>query len=281
MNTHEQRVAFGAAMLAAFIGILALDFYFDSDLGLGCLGIIAGSLALLEFYGISCKKGYAPFKVSGLLCGILVFLSCWWEARTQGRFSLSPTLILLILSWLFLQQGLTRGVEGAMRDLSITLFGVFYIFFLLSFAMSLRHLPGGKGLPAVLAVLLMAKGSDIGAYLFGRKLGRHQLSPIISPNKTIEGALFGLLFSVLIAIGWSLYPQVGLLPLGWAVTFGLFIGLTSIGGDLLESIIKRDAGVKDSGSLIPGFGGLLDVVDCTLTSLPAGYYFLTFYQWKG
>lgn len=280
MNVHETRVTLGAAMLAAFAGILSLDYAFDSDLGLGCLGIVAGSIGLWEFYDIAGKKGVSPLRVAGLLGGILVFLACWLEARRGMGFSFDPALLFLIILLLFLQQGLTRELEGAIKNVSVTFFGILYVSFLLAFAMAIRHLPGGKGLVAVLAILLMAKGADIGGYFIGRSFGKHRLSPSISPNKTIEGALGGLLFSTAIAVAWSLSPKLGILPLTWAIPFGLLIGTASITGDLAESIIKRDAGVKDSGGLIPAFGGMLDIIDCTLTSLPVGYYLLVLYQWK-
>lgn len=273
--THNQtRIAWGAAMLAAFFGVITLDVVSDSDLGLGLLGISIGTLALLEFYNIAAKKGLSPFRLSGLVAGLLLFLSTWWQVKSHGEFSINSMWLFLFLLWFFLLQGITKGLEGTINNIAITLFGVIYVFFLLSFAMALRHLPGKKGLAALIGVLLMAKVTDIGAYFFGKSLGKHKLCPNISPNKTVEGAIFGLLLCVLIGVGQCLLPQWSFLPMHWAVPFALLIGVGSISGDLFESMLKRDAGVKDSGELVPTFGGALDIIDCVLVCLPLGYYFL-------
>ncbi|MFQ5861967.1 MAG: phosphatidate cytidylyltransferase [Candidatus Brocadiales bacterium] len=279
-SSHGTRIAFGAAMMAAFIAIITLDYFLDTDIGLGCLGILIGTLGLLEFYVIAGKRGFNPFKLSGLVGGILIFVTCWSETRSHGSISLNPSLLFAIVCWLFLLQGLTRDLENVVENVSITLFGMLYVFFFLSFAMAIRHLPGGNGLFVVFGILLMAKSTDIGAYFVGKEFGNHRLFPTISPNKTLEGAIGGLSSSILIAVVWSLLPKVNILPLVWAIPFGLLIGVASVGGDMVESMLKRDAGVKDSGDLIPSFGGVLDVIDCVLISLPAGYYFLILYDWN-
>ncbi|MEK7821961.1 MAG: phosphatidate cytidylyltransferase [Planctomycetota bacterium] len=274
MTYDQTRIAWGAAMLAAFFGIISLDVVLDSDLGLGFLGILVGAMALLEFYNMAGKKGLTPFRLSGLAAGLILFLCIWWEVRSHGEFSINPVVPLLILLWFFLLQGFTIGIDGAINNVAVTLFGVIYVFFLLSFAMALRHLPGKKGLAALIGVLLMAKITDIGGYFFGRSFGRRKLCPAISPNKTVEGALFGLFLCVLIGVGQCLLPQWSFLPMQWAIPFALLIGVGSISGDLFESMMKRDAGVKDSGDLVPTFGGVLDIIDCILVCLPLGYYFL-------
>jgi phosphatidate cytidylyltransferase len=268
-------------MLVAFLGIITLDVFFDSDLGLGLLGISVGTVALLEFYNMADKKGVAPFKISGLAAGLILFLSVWWQVKSHGEFSLNPIVPFLLLLWFFLLQGFTKGLEGTISNVAITLFGVIYVFFLLSFAMALRHLPEKRGLAALMGILLMAKATDIGAYFFGKSLGKRKLCPAISPNKTVEGALFGLLSCVLVGVGQCLLPQCSFLPVHWAIPLALLIGVGSISGDLFESMMKRDAGVKDSGDMIPAFGGVLDVIDCVLVCLPLGYYFLVFVPIEG
>lgn len=278
MNTsHGTRITFGVAMMSAFAGIVALDVYLDTDIGLGLLGILIGIVALLEFYDIAAKKGFDPFRRSGLIGGTLVFVTGWSSARVDGSISLNLTLLFAFICWLFLWQGLSRDLKHIIENVSITIFGVLYIFFFLSFSMAICHLPFGNGMVILFGIILMAKCTDIGAYFVGKKFGRHKLFPVISPNKTVEGVIGGLASSILVAVAWNLIPQIRILPLKWAILFGFLIGVTSIGGDLVESMLKRDAGVKDSGNLVPSFGGTLDVIDCILTSLPMGYYFLTFY----
>lgn len=281
MNTsHGTRITFGVAMMSAFAGIVALDIYLDTDIGLGLLGILIGIVALLEFYDIAAKKGFDPFRRSGLIGGILIFVTSWSSTRADGGISLNLTLLFAFICWLFLWQGLSRDLRHIIENVSITIFGVLYIFFFLSFSMAICHLPFGNGMVILFGIILMAKCTDIGAYFVGKEFGKHKLFPVISPNKTVEGVIGGLASSTLVAVAWNLIPQIRILPLKWAILFGFLIGVTSIGGDLVESMLKRDAGVKDSGNLVPSFGGTLDVIDCILTSLPMGYYFLTFYYWS-
>lgn len=277
------RAIFGAAMLGAFFGILGLDYKYNTDIGLALLAILAGSMGLIEFYKIASKNDYRPFKLIGLISGILVFLGLWVSVRGNAKpvFHIlnSGPLVLLILL-LFFVQGATRGLQDAAKNISITVFGILYIFFLLAFVMPIRHLPEGNGLMAVITVLLISKGGDIGAYLFGSKFGRHKLCPAISPNKSIEGAVFGLFLGMLVAIALSISPSTRVLPLSWAIPFSLIVGVAAMSGDLAESLLKRDANVKDSSNSIPAFGGMLDIIDCMLISLPVSYYFLAFYQSK-
>ncbi|MBI2559602.1 MAG: phosphatidate cytidylyltransferase [Planctomycetes bacterium] len=286
------RIIFGTAMLGAFFGVLYLDYIFNSDIGLGLVAILAGTVGLLEFYNIAAKNGSKPFKIIGLISGVLVFVGYWMSVRglkassqdlllTKHSFHLisSGPLVLLVLL-LFLLQGITRDLRDAAKNISITVFGILYVFFLLSFVMLIRHLPAGNGLQAVMTVLLISKGGDIGAYLFGSKFGRHKLSPTISPKKSIEGAAFGLFLGLLIAVGLSISLSTRILPFPWVIPFSLIVGVAAMFGDLAESILKRDANVKDASNSVPAFGGMLDIIDCMLFSLPVSYYFLAFYQAK-
>ncbi|MHC4197037.1 MAG: phosphatidate cytidylyltransferase [Planctomycetota bacterium] len=275
-SSHGTRIAFGGALMCAFIAIVALDVFLDTDYGLGCLGILIGTVGLLEFYDLAAKKGFNPFRRSGIVGGILIFVSCWSDARGGGNISLNIPILFVFVCWLFLWQGIGRDMKHIVENVSITVFGVLYVFFFLSFSMAILHLPGANGLVVLFGIVLMAKCTDIGAYFVGKELGSHKLCPAISPNKTLEGAVGGLASCVLVAVGWSMLPQFSVLPPVWAVVFGLFIGVVAMGGDLMVSMLKRDAGVKDSGNLVPSFGGVLDIIDCIVMSLPAGYYFLKF-----
>ncbi|ODS32599.1 MAG: phosphatidate cytidylyltransferase [Candidatus Scalindua rubra] len=258
-------------MLVAFCGILFCDYVFDSDVGLGLSGIFTGGIGLLEFYNIVEKKGFVPFKVSGIIGGVIVFLGFWLSAYEDGLNPIFPCIFVLIILWLFGVQALKRGTDDTIKNISVTVFGIIYIYFFLSFIMPIRHMSNGLGI--ILLVLLVTKGGDIGGYLFGRKFGRHKFSSF-SPNKTIEGALFGLFCSLIIAIGLNALPGISILPFYIIVPFGLLIGASGIFGDLIESVIKRDMTVKDSSSAIPAFGGILDILDSLLISIPVAYYFL-------
>jgi phosphatidate cytidylyltransferase len=209
--------------------------------------------------------------VSGIIGGVIVFSGLWLSAHEEGLNPIYTCIFFPIVFWLFCIQALKRGIDDTIKNISVTVFGIIYIYLFLSFIMLIRHMP--NGLSVVLIVLLITKGGDIGGYLFGRKFGRHKLSSF-SPNKTIEGALFGLFSSLMIAVGLNTIPGIRILPFYIIVPFGLIVGASGICGDLIESIIKRDMEAKDSSSTIPAFGGLLDILDSLFISIPVAYYFL-------
>jgi len=271
MSTLKTRIILGTAMLLAFCGIIYIDYAFDSDMGIGILGLIAGAMCLSEFYNIVEKKGFAPFKVSGIIGGIIVFLGLWLSTYMEGLKPIYSCILFPIIFWMFFVQALKRGIDDTIKNISVTVFGIIYICFFLSFIIPIRHMP--NGLNIILIVLLLTKGGDIGGYLFGRKFGRNKFSSF-SPNKTIEGASFALFCSLTIAVGLNALPGMKVMPFYQIVPFGLLVGASGIIGDLIESIIKRDMAVKDSSSAIPAFGGLLDILDSLLISIPVAYFFL-------
>ncbi|MCF6158231.1 MAG: hypothetical protein E3K32_06610 [wastewater metagenome] len=279
MNILKTRIKFGTVMFAVFFGILSFDFIFRTDIGFGCLTIIIGGIGLYEFYTITSKNGFSPFKISGIAIGECLFVVYWLSARKDlgvHSYFFKQEIILASIFWLFLLQAFTRGTKDAIRNISVTIFGIFYVFFLLSFAITLRYLP--QGICILLLILLISKFGDIGGYLLGRKYGKRRFAKRISPNKTIEGACFSLFFSILIAVIFNEIPQIRVMNLPWAILFGATIGFSAIMGDLLESLLKRDVNVKDSSYLVPAFGGVLDIIDCLLVSMPIAYYFLVFFK---
>ncbi len=279
MSTLQTRITFGVIMFALFFGILSLDSLFRTDIGFGCLAVLAGGIGLYEFYQIAGKNGFSPFRISGIATGVWLSVSYWLSIRantdTDYPFFRQETIVILIF-WLLLIQTFTRGTRDAIKNIAVTIFGIFYVTFLLSFAIALRYLP--QGLTIVVLVLLVSKFGDIGGYLLGRKYGKHKLAKVISPNKTIEGACFSLLSSVCIAIIFNLIPQTRVMSLPWSIVFGGIVGFSALLGDLAESLLKRDANVKDSSQLVPAFGGVLDVIDCLLVSMPVAYYFFRIFS---
>ncbi len=275
MSTLQTRITFGVVMFALFFGILWLDSLFCTDVGFGCLAIVAGGIGLYEFYHMADKNGFSPFCKSGIIAGVALLTFYWLSVRKDTgidcHFFRQEVLVILVF-WLLLIQAFTRGTQDAIKNIAVTIFGIFYVVFLLSFAVVLRNFP--HGLSIVILVLLVSKFGDIGGYLLGRKYGRHKLAKVISPNKTIEGSCFSLASSVLIAVIFNLIPHIRVMSVPWAIAFGAVVGFSAMLGDLAESLLKRDANVKDSGRLVPAFGGVLDVIDCLLVSLPVSYYFL-------
>jgi phosphatidate cytidylyltransferase len=164
---------------------------------------------------------------------------------------------------------ISNNYQDIVRIMGINLFGIIYIGGGMSFIMLLRDFPLQ---PEALWLLLLATwATDTGAFFFGRFLGRNKLAARISPNKTVEGALGGILLSILITCLYTTY--IGIYAFPWLL-YGLLVSVIAIIGDLFESAIKREAGVKDSGRIIPGHGGILDRFDSLLLAAPFTYYYL-------
>jgi phosphatidate cytidylyltransferase len=171
-----------------------------------------------------------------------------------------------------------RPSERPLERIMTSLFGMLYIPFLLSFGLLLRYYPDGTlGFWYVMIAAVGAYASDVGAYAVGGLFGKRKLAPEISPNKTLEGALGGLVFSALMVFLLqeairSFIPDVRV----WEIwMFALLVSSAAQLGDLAESVIKRSLGAKDSGTFLPGHGGLLDRIDSLLFALPVAYYFLS------
>jgi phosphatidate cytidylyltransferase len=171
---------------------------------------------------------------------------------------------------------------GLTRDLALAVFGVAYVGLLLSFLVQLRFVDGGAsgGVPLI-SMLVIVKLGDIGAYTVGRLVGRHKMAPRLSPGKTIEGLAGGLAFacggSCLLfytVVPW-LVADAAAVSLGGVLVYGAVLGLAGVVGDLAESLLKRASGYKDSSAWMPGFGGVLDLLDSPLFAAPVAYVMWT------
>jgi phosphatidate cytidylyltransferase len=252
-----------------------------------CFGIIV-YLGQLEYFELVRAKGIAPAaKTTLAVSQALLVISTMSSELADAVLPVAGTFICFYL--------LFRPKLATIADISASIFGLFYGGYLPSYWVRLRaigsevssNLPMGgywpetwsdiKALPEGLTVTLLAFiciwAADIGAYTFGKFFGRTRLSDI-SPKKTVEGAVFGVAGSVACAaagawyLDWPSWPATG-------IALGLLIGIASLLGDLTESMMKRDAGVKDSGQLIPGHGGILDRADSYVFTAPLVYYFVT------
>lgn len=250
------------------VALCAVSIYFMPLFAVVILAVTV--TGLYEYFNMLEKKGISIFKYFGIGIGAVIPASILFHFElTKGW-----ELLFIVLAFLFLlmMQFKRRENSGAIVGISTTIFGILYVSWFLSFLIKLRFLPGGPGLVAM--VLLVAKGGDIGAYFIGSKFGKTPLIPRISPKKSVEGALGGLMFSIIAAI--SSKP---LMPASFSLfhlaVVGLCIGALAQLGDLSESLMKRDCGVKDSSSFVPGFGGVLDVIDSLLFSAPVFYFYMT------
>ncbi len=225
---------------------------------------VAAGIGQYEFYRMAKGRGIRPLAGLGIALGVLlVFIF----PGMNGIVYTALSLFLVTLTRLFLP----RPTEGAREDISTTFFGIFYVAMLFGFQMALRM--GDYGRQWLMFMYLVIWASDIGAYYIGTSLGKHKLYPKVSPKKSVEGLIGGMLAAAGVALlcrAWFL-PAVGVLE---AAILGLVLAVAGTLGDLVESLFKRDAGVKDSGNLIPGHGGMLDRMDSMLFAAPVLYYYL-------
>ena len=230
-------------------------------------------LGLYEFYSLAEKKGFRVGKFFATGMGILVPLFAYRVPLKSEILAAYPFFTVLFFL-LFFGYQLAKGKnEGSLAGLSVTVAGVVYIAVLFSFLLPLRMQAAGL----VAYLLLVTKGGDIGAYLVGSYLGRRPIAPRVSPNKTIEGTMAGVLTSSFISMGSRpILPQNFIVNegiWGWAILggIGFVLGVVGLCGDLAESLIKRDCQTKDTRKFIPGMGGILDVIDSLLFTAPFFY----------
>ncbi len=232
------------------------------------------AIGLLEFYRLMMERGMRPSPRLGIVLGLaLCFLSF---AGTSSQTNLLFTAGLLIV---FCAELLRSEGERGMEPMAVTLFGVLYVGWLSVHLVFLRELPHALGQPYamgasyVLLAFFLTWSCDTAAYAFGRWLGRNRLMPAVSPKKSVEGAIGGLLASVAAAhvarVWFAPYLDVV-----HATVIGVAVGVFAQVGDLAESLLKRMSGAKDASAVIPGHGGVLDRFDSLYFTAPLLYYYL-------
>jgi phosphatidate cytidylyltransferase len=231
--------------------------------------LLATFFGLREFYNLTLPHSRWIEKLVGMGLGLLLSILIT-QRNTQMVFPFFA-LLLLLLSIFFM--GTSKDLSTTISHMGIIFFGIFYIGFLLSHVSLIRNLVNGK--QWVLFLIVTVWAGDASAFLCGSLFGRHKLYPKISPKKTYEGLAGAILGSIIVALSFSLLFT---LPLEKSSCILLALGLGVFGqlGDFTESMLKRGAQVKDSGSLIPGHGGMLDRLDSLLFSAPFLHYSLLF-----
>ncbi|MGD9722152.1 MAG: phosphatidate cytidylyltransferase [Pirellulales bacterium] len=281
------RILLGAVFIAALVGLVWLDLTATPGTWLLPLAMLVGLGAAQEMVSLLPRTGQRP--LAGIIVGgsllviasnaIPLFMLTSIDDRPNEHLGWPVLAFALVLLAAFVAEmsRYERPGGGTTINLALAALGVAYVGLLMSFVVQLRVLGGAiTGMVNLLALIMVVKFADIGAYTTGRLFGRHKMAPVISPGKTIEGACGALVFACLGA--WLSFtylpPRLGCNqpqhPLGWIV-FGLAVGVAGMLGDLAESLLKRDLGVKDSSTWLPGFGGVLDLIDSILFAAPVAY----------
>jgi phosphatidate cytidylyltransferase len=286
----KYRLLFGTLMTLAFLGLVLGDSWIDGSITdspaddkpvqgtfvfllIWLLQVLAHRelAALVQAKGLALSAG-----ITTVGAGILA--TVWYWAPFMGVSPGSCFPYILTGSWvaLLVDQYQRRGLTGVIGNCGAGCFAILYLGLLAAFAMAIRM---EFGVWAFLMYVLVVKVSDIGAYTAGRWFGRHRFSPLVSPGKTWEGLLGGVVAAVMLAL---LFSQLfGIMPGYWALALGLCTAPVGQLGDLAESMLKRDAQMKDSSSRIPGFGGVLDILDSPLAVAPVAYVLFILSQRTG
>lgn len=282
----RHRLIAGSFMAAAAGGVLVGDSYLEPYYPfLFGLALVAGFLATRELVGLLPEQSRPPLALCA--AGVIAVLAANW---LQVLFFNDPALSHLgPLSWgavvfvfanvvltaFLVEMAAYREPCGSIARIASAVLVVAYLGLLPCFFVKLRWLPAGWSGLALTATIFVPKVGDIGAYFTGRLVGRRPFSPLLSPKKTWEGFAGGMIASVLTAVGLSFVGPLFRYGVGEAVAFGLAVGLAGVLGDLAESLIKRDCQTKDAAKSIPGFGGVLDVIDSILFAGPVAYWWFT------
>lgn len=246
--------------------------------------VLLAVTGLAEFYGLVAKRELVCFKWWGLLGGLLLMIGTFLNLTGLIGTSGSPArvndfetgfLILFVLG-LCLRQFFSKSNTAGILAISTTLFGLMYVPWLFNFIQKINFFPHVEGHYYLLYFVLITKISDSGAYAVGSLIGRHKMIPRISPGKTWEGFGGAVLSSVLASVLFVHFLPGKLAGMNYfhSVVLGIILGVGAVVGDLIESIFKREAGVKDSGRFFPGIGGILDLLDSLLFNAPIMYLYL-------
>lgn len=258
-----KRIASSIVLIA--VAIVTLFFFPDWAFALVVATFIM--FGLNEFFALVQQRGIPIRRYVGIILGIMIPLGIFFSFESPDWEPFSITIVFIVV---FVSQFTKRTNDQAIVCVATVLFGLLYISWFFSFLIKLKLLPDGVSM--VMFLLLVTKSGDIGAYVIGTSFGRHPLIPRISPKKSIEGTVGGFIFSVVVAIISKIFlPTV---PLVHLITLGAGLGLLAQLGDLSESLIKRDCGVKDSGRFLPGLGGALDLMDSILFTAPVFYFYV-------
>jgi phosphatidate cytidylyltransferase len=274
-------VLWAIILTALFCGNKAI-----SDYSFLVVMIFLAISGLAEFYGIAAKRELVCFNYWGIFGGALLIIGTFLQLNgmigTQGSPArvndFETSFLILFVLGLCLRQFFSRSNTAGILAISTTLFGLMYVPWLLNFLQKINFFEGlhDNGKFYVLYFIIVTKFSDSGAYAVGSLIGKHKMIPRISPGKTWEGFGGAIVVSTLASVLFAYCFRDKLFGMNWihAVILGVILSVSAVVGDLIESLFKREAGVKDSGNLFPGIGGILDLLDSLLFNAPIMYLYL-------
>jgi len=235
------------------------------------LALVLALFAVNEFFNMMMKKGFFPAYVIGNIITIIFIFFAYYAVKKNWEPAHSAILTLAVAAAMIAGVFLKRE-KDTIVDIAVTALGMIYVGWFFSYLIFIRSLTEHGGYLFFLIFTVWAM--DIAAYLTGRLFGKTLLVPSISPKKTWEGAIAG--FIVAIIASWILNEMAGL-QIWQALILGVMIGIFGQYSDLIESLIKREAGVKDSSDLLPGHGGVLDRIDSFILTAPLMYYYIVWF----
>jgi phosphatidate cytidylyltransferase len=259
LSNMWQRIIVGVLGAALFVGGIIV-----SEWSYFVLFAVLTILGLLEFYRLAGTQGTRPNKTMGAILGVFLYTSIFLIEKEIIASELLY-LSLPLLGLVFVLE-LYRKQEHAFTNIAFTLLGVLYIALPFGLLHKLGYLQGAYNWQPILGLMLLIWAADTGAYIAGKNFGKHKLFPRISPGKTWEGWVGGMLLTVGAAYGLSFYFQE--LELYQWIGIGVIVSVFGVFGDLVESMLKRSLDVKDSGTLLPGHGGILDRFDSLIMVIP-------------
>ena len=289
----ESKAAAFARRLASSVVLLGIVFYGLLAGGALSVALVGGLImllnivGLLEFYGMVGANGLPRFKWLGLAGGValvsVLFLHLSGLAKAPvGAAELELGILAILLLVLLVRRVFAHPAPSAFAMVGHTMLGVLCVSWLLGFMLKIFFYAAPQGAAfdggyCLLFFILATKCSDIGAYSLGSLIGRHKMIPKVSPTKTWEGFAGAILLSTAAAMVMAHYwgaARLGGMTLAHAAALGLVLAVGAVLGDLVESVFKRDSGVKDSGAFFPGIGGILDLLDSLLFNAPLMFLYL-------
>ena len=284
VNTFFRRLLSFVVLWAVVLGAMFSGNRWVSNSVFLVIIVALAVLGLAEFYDLVAKRELVCFRTWGIFSGALLIVGTFLHfagvlgmSGTPSRVNdFETTIIIIFVLGLCLRQFVSQSNTAGILAISTTLFGLMYVPWLMNFIQKINFFPGVNGPFYVLYFIVVTKFSDCGAYAVGSLIGKHKMIPRISPGKTWEGFAGALLVSTAASLLFAHLAKGKLagMNLVHATILGLLLGAAAVVGDLIESLFKREAGVKDSGSYFPGIGGVLDLLDSLLFNAPLMYLYL-------